>query len=76
VVWFLLDTNIVIALLAGENAVIAGLDQASEVFVRAIVVDVNKSGRLPKRHLDRRYHDLSRTGSGSPGPPFPWALMA
>ena len=35
---FLLDTNIVIALLEGEAAVLASLDHASEVFLSAIVV--------------------------------------
>jgi len=34
---FLLDTNIVIALLEGEEAVLLNLDQAPEVFVPAIV---------------------------------------
>ena len=34
---FLLDTNIVIALLGGEEAVLSNLDQALEVFVPAIV---------------------------------------
>lgn len=35
---FLLDTNIVIALLAGEETVLSGLDQAAEVFIPAIVI--------------------------------------
>jgi hypothetical protein len=34
---FLLDTNIVIALLAGEEAVLSNLDRAPEVFISAIV---------------------------------------
>jgi len=35
---FLLDTNIVIALFEGDEAVVANLDLASEVFVPAITV--------------------------------------
>jgi tRNA(fMet)-specific endonuclease VapC len=35
---FLLDTNVVIALLAGENAVSSKLEQASEVFIPAVVL--------------------------------------
>ena|SRR5947209_13821963 len=34
----LLDTNIVIALLEGDDAVLSNLDQAPEVFIPAIVV--------------------------------------
>ncbi|HTX34731.1 MAG TPA: type II toxin-antitoxin system VapC family toxin [Bryobacteraceae bacterium] len=47
---FLLDTNIVIAVLAGDEAVLANLDLASEVFVPVIVLGelffgAAKSGR-------------------------------
>ncbi|HEV2687934.1 MAG TPA: type II toxin-antitoxin system VapC family toxin [Bryobacteraceae bacterium] len=47
---FLLDTNIVIALLAGDQSVSSNLDQASEVFIPAIVLGelffgAAKSGR-------------------------------
>lgn len=35
---FLLDTNIVIALLEGDDGVLSKLDQAREIFVPAIVV--------------------------------------
>jgi tRNA(fMet)-specific endonuclease VapC len=35
---FLLDTNIVIALLEGDESVLSNLDQASEIFVPAIVL--------------------------------------
>jgi tRNA(fMet)-specific endonuclease VapC len=47
---FLLDTNIVIALLEGEERVLANLDRASEVFVPAVVLGelffgAAKSGR-------------------------------
>ena len=47
---FLLDTNIVIALLEGEDAVLSHLDQAEEVFISATVVGqlffgAEKSGR-------------------------------
>src|SRR5260370_24951801 len=46
----LLDTNIVIALLEGDNAVLSNLDHAPEVFIPAIVVGelffgAAKSGR-------------------------------
>jgi tRNA(fMet)-specific endonuclease VapC len=46
----LLDTNIVIALLAGEEAVLSNLDRAPEVFIPAIVLGelffgAAKSGR-------------------------------
>jgi tRNA(fMet)-specific endonuclease VapC len=34
---FLLDTNIVIALLEGDEALLSNLDQATKVFVPAIV---------------------------------------
>src|SRR5260370_42657604 len=93
----LLDTNIVIALLEGDNAVLSNLDHAPEVFIPAIVVGelffgAAKSGRPSEntakverfvaaaeatssgegeapsgeRHLDRRYGEMSRTGSGYP----------
>src|SRR5437764_13653819 len=47
---YLLDTNVVIALLAGEDAVANNLDRAGEVFIPAIVVGelffgAAKSGR-------------------------------
>ena len=47
---FLLDTNIVIALLEGDDGVLSNLDQASEVFIPATVVGelffgAAKSGR-------------------------------
>jgi tRNA(fMet)-specific endonuclease VapC len=35
---FLLDTNVVIALLEGDEKVLTSLDQASEVFIPAIVL--------------------------------------
>ena len=48
---FLLDTNIVIALLQGDEAVLSYLDRALEVFIPAIVLGelffgAAKSGRL------------------------------
>jgi predicted nucleic acid-binding protein len=36
---FLLDTNIVIALLQGDDTVLSNLDQAAEVFIPAVAVD-------------------------------------
>jgi tRNA(fMet)-specific endonuclease VapC len=47
---FLLDTNIVIALMAGEERVLSCLDEATEVFISAIVTGelffgASKSGR-------------------------------
>jgi tRNA(fMet)-specific endonuclease VapC len=47
---FLLDTNIVIALLEGDDTVMFNLDRASEVFIPAVVVGelffgAAKSGR-------------------------------
>ena len=47
---FLLDTNIVIALLEGDDTVLSNLDQASEVFIPAVVLGelffgAAKSGR-------------------------------
>jgi tRNA(fMet)-specific endonuclease VapC len=47
---FLLDTNIVIALLEGEEAVLSNLDRVAEVFIPAIVLGelffgAAKSGR-------------------------------
>ena len=35
---FLLDTNIVIALLEGDDMVLSHLDQATEVFIPAVAV--------------------------------------
>lgn len=35
---FLLDTNVIIALLEGDEAVLANLDQAAEVFIPAIAL--------------------------------------
>ena len=35
---FLLDTNIIIALLAGDDAVLSNLDQAAEVFIPAVAL--------------------------------------
>jgi tRNA(fMet)-specific endonuclease VapC len=35
---FLLDTNIVIALLQGDDAVLSNLDRASEVFISAVAL--------------------------------------
>lgn len=54
---FLLDTNIVIALFAGDAAVIAGLAAAEEVFIPAAVIGelfygARKSGR-PEENLRR-----------------------
>ena len=53
----LLDTNIVIALLAGDDGVLAQLDQASEIFLSAVVVGelffgAAKSGR-PAENIAR-----------------------
>ena len=47
---FLLDTNIIIALLEGDEAVLSNLDQAQEVFVSAVALGelffgAAKSGR-------------------------------
>lgn len=47
---FILDTNVVIAVLQGDEAVLSKLDQASEVFIPAIVLGelffgAAKSGR-------------------------------
>lgn len=54
---FLLDTNIVIALLEGDQVVLSHLEHASEVFIPAIVLGelffgAYKSGR-PKENTDR-----------------------
>ncbi|PWU06913.1 MAG: VapC toxin family PIN domain ribonuclease [Terriglobia bacterium] len=54
---YLLDTNIVIALLEGEEAILSNLDQASEVFVSATVLGelfygAAKSGR-PGENTDK-----------------------
>jgi tRNA(fMet)-specific endonuclease VapC len=50
---FLLDTNIVIALLEGDDTVLSNLDRASEVFIPAVVLGelffgAEKSGRPPE----------------------------
>jgi tRNA(fMet)-specific endonuclease VapC len=47
---FLLDTNIVIAILEGDDAVLSNLDLASDVFISAVVIGelffgAGKSGR-------------------------------
>jgi tRNA(fMet)-specific endonuclease VapC len=47
---FLLDTNIIIALLEGDNAVLSNLDQAAEVLIPAVALGelffgAAKSGR-------------------------------
>ena len=54
---FLLDTNIIIALLNGDDAVLANLDLAAEVFIPAVALGelffgAAKSGR-PSENLDR-----------------------
>jgi tRNA(fMet)-specific endonuclease VapC len=54
---FLLDTNIIIALLKGDDAVISNLDEASEVFIPAVALGelffgAAKSGR-PSDNIDR-----------------------
>jgi tRNA(fMet)-specific endonuclease VapC len=53
---FLLDTNIVIALLEGDETVLTSLDQAAEVFIPAIVIGelffgAAKSGRPSENTL-------------------------
>lgn len=53
---FLLDTNIVIALLVGEETILSGLDRAAEVFIPAIVIGelffgAAKSGRPSENAL-------------------------
>src|SRR5689334_20895465 len=50
---FLLDTNIVIALFAGDSSVRNRLDQANEVYIASIVFGelyfgARKSGRVPE----------------------------
>jgi tRNA(fMet)-specific endonuclease VapC len=47
---FLLDTNVIIALLEGDDAVLSNLDQAPEVFIPAVALGelffgAAKSGR-------------------------------
>jgi tRNA(fMet)-specific endonuclease VapC len=54
---FLLDTNIVIALLEGDDTVLSHLDQATEVFIPAVAVGelffgAAKSGR-PSENTER-----------------------
>ena len=56
---FLLDTNIVIALLQGDEAVLSNLDQAPEIFISAIVLGdlffgAAKSGRPSENTAKRR----------------------
>jgi tRNA(fMet)-specific endonuclease VapC len=54
---FLLDTNVIIALLEGDEAVLSNLDQAAEVFIPAVALGelffgAAKSGR-PSENTDR-----------------------
>lgn len=54
---FLLDTNIIIALLNGDEAVLSNLDDASEVFIPAVALGelffgAAKSGR-PLENVER-----------------------
>ena len=56
---FLLDTNIVIALLEGDDTVLSNLDHAPEVFISAVVVGelffgAAKSGRQSENASDSR----------------------
>jgi tRNA(fMet)-specific endonuclease VapC len=54
---FLLDTNIIIALLNGDDGVVSNLDEASEVFIPAVALGelffgAARSGR-PSENIDR-----------------------
>jgi tRNA(fMet)-specific endonuclease VapC len=54
---FLLDTNVIIALLEGDDALLSNLDQAPEVFIPAVALGelffgAAKSGR-PSENTDR-----------------------
>jgi predicted nucleic acid-binding protein len=70
---FLLDTNVIIALLEGDDAVLSSLDQAHEVFIPAVALGelffgAAKSGlrrtRIgwnDSRPADRLSHAISRS---------------
>ena len=66
---FLLDSNIVIALLQGDDVVLSNLDRAPEVFIPAIVIGELFFGArsLPGRlRIQTRWNDSRPTGTLSP----------
>ena len=67
----LLDTNVVIALLAGDEALLTKLDQASEVFIPAIVLGELFYGARSRAGLPRT---RARWSDSHPADPFSRAM--
>lgn len=61
---FLLDTNIVIALLEGEPAVLSNLDYAEQVFVPAITIGELFFGAAKSNRPDENTARIERFASG------------
>jgi tRNA(fMet)-specific endonuclease VapC len=62
---FLLDTNIVIALLQGEGAVLSNLDRAAEVFVSAVVLGELFFGAAKSGRPEENAAKVERFAAGS-----------
>ncbi len=62
---FLLDTNIVIALLQGEAAVLSNLDRAAEVFVPAVALGELFFGAAKSGRPDENAANVERFAAGS-----------
>lgn len=63
---FLIDTNLVIAFLAGEEAAVSGVQAASEIFVPVVVVGELNFGARKSAHIDenlQRVRDFVATVS-------------
>jgi len=61
---FLLDTNIIIALLNGDSAVLSNLDQASEVFMPAVALGELFLGAAKSGRPSENIHRIERFSSG------------
>ncbi len=61
---FLLDTNIIIALLEGEDAVLSNLDQAAEVFIPAIALGELFFGAAKSAHVSENTSKVERFAAG------------
>lgn len=62
---FLLDTNIIIALLEGDDAVLSNLDQAAEVFIPAVALGELFFGAAKSGRASENTSKLERFAAGS-----------
>jgi tRNA(fMet)-specific endonuclease VapC len=62
---FLLDTNIVIALLQGDDAVLSNLDRASEVFISVVVLGELFFGAAKSARSSENAAKVERFAAGS-----------